>query len=254
MTEPTLPTAWDTWTFWQTTSDGSVPGIEGRVDLDVYAGTLEQLYSAYGNGEEPSMEVKVFDASGMERDWQWVIEQYGPLDIREAGPWTMPDGTKQVIRLVELREKLVSAAVCVVTVRDINGNPISEAGLEAAWYYSTAPLLPDGLNPPTSLWEPRADHGTLDGEGKIGFAMSDQSTYYPDRGDIGPYGTWLLSTQRPSDGYFGIGCKAGTEHAHLEPVFQVMVTDGEEPPPPPEDDSLARIADALEELVAWLKR
>ena len=27
------------WTFWQYTSDGSVPGISGRVDLDRYNGT-----------------------------------------------------------------------------------------------------------------------------------------------------------------------------------------------------------------------
>ena len=27
------------WTFWQYTSDGTVPGISGRVDLDRYKGT-----------------------------------------------------------------------------------------------------------------------------------------------------------------------------------------------------------------------
>ncbi len=39
---PTLPGgAWGggTWTFWQYTSDGSVPGISGRVDLNRYNGT-----------------------------------------------------------------------------------------------------------------------------------------------------------------------------------------------------------------------
>jgi GH25 family lysozyme M1 (1,4-beta-N-acetylmuramidase) len=36
---PSLPAAnWggNGWTFWQYTSDGSVPGISGRVDLDRY--------------------------------------------------------------------------------------------------------------------------------------------------------------------------------------------------------------------------
>ena len=29
----------NSWTFWQYTSDGTVPGISGRVDLDRYNGT-----------------------------------------------------------------------------------------------------------------------------------------------------------------------------------------------------------------------
>ena len=36
---PTVPAGnWggESWTFWQYTSDGIVPGIEGRVDLNVY--------------------------------------------------------------------------------------------------------------------------------------------------------------------------------------------------------------------------
>jgi lysozyme len=40
--EPTVPGgAWggSAWTFWQYTSDGAVPGISGRVDLNRYNGT-----------------------------------------------------------------------------------------------------------------------------------------------------------------------------------------------------------------------
>ena len=39
---PSVPAAnWGgkSWTFWQYTSDGTVPGISGRVDLDRYNGT-----------------------------------------------------------------------------------------------------------------------------------------------------------------------------------------------------------------------
>ncbi|HET9791312.1 MAG TPA: GH25 family lysozyme, partial [Candidatus Angelobacter sp.] len=39
--------AWKMWTFWQHTSDGSVSGINGRVDLNYFAGTLEQLRSRF---------------------------------------------------------------------------------------------------------------------------------------------------------------------------------------------------------------
>jgi lysozyme len=32
--QPTIPTCWKTWTFWQYTDKGSVPGCQGSVDLD----------------------------------------------------------------------------------------------------------------------------------------------------------------------------------------------------------------------------
>jgi lysozyme len=40
---PTIPTTWAKWTFWQHTDNGRVPGIEGPVDLDLFAGTLADL-------------------------------------------------------------------------------------------------------------------------------------------------------------------------------------------------------------------
>jgi lysozyme len=43
---PTLPPPWTRWTFWQHTDRGAVPGIEGPVDLDLFAGTLGELHAA----------------------------------------------------------------------------------------------------------------------------------------------------------------------------------------------------------------
>lgn len=43
---PTLPSAWTRWTFWQHTDRGAVPGIEGAVDLDLFAGALGDLRAA----------------------------------------------------------------------------------------------------------------------------------------------------------------------------------------------------------------
>ena len=40
---PNLPTAWTDWVFWQTSATGSVPGISGDVDLDVFNGNLDTL-------------------------------------------------------------------------------------------------------------------------------------------------------------------------------------------------------------------
>lgn len=43
---PTIPSAWPRWTFWQHTDHGAVPGIEGPVDLDLFAGLPDELPSA----------------------------------------------------------------------------------------------------------------------------------------------------------------------------------------------------------------
>ena len=40
---PSLPPAWPRLRFWQYSSKGSVPGISGDVDLDIYNGTLTEL-------------------------------------------------------------------------------------------------------------------------------------------------------------------------------------------------------------------
>jgi len=40
---PTLPSPWSRWAFWQHTDRGAVPGIEGPVDLDRFAGTPAEL-------------------------------------------------------------------------------------------------------------------------------------------------------------------------------------------------------------------
>jgi lysozyme len=40
---PLVPQAWSTWSFWQYTDTGSVPGISGNVDLDYFNGSITQL-------------------------------------------------------------------------------------------------------------------------------------------------------------------------------------------------------------------
>lgn len=43
---PKVPEGWSTWTFWQDSETGSVPGIESSVDLDLFQGApldLQQL-------------------------------------------------------------------------------------------------------------------------------------------------------------------------------------------------------------------
>lgn len=41
--EPVLPKGWTSWLFWQHSQTGTVSGVTGSVDLDLFSGTLEQL-------------------------------------------------------------------------------------------------------------------------------------------------------------------------------------------------------------------
>ncbi|MFL6232935.1 MAG: glycoside hydrolase family 25 protein [Thermoanaerobaculia bacterium] len=43
VTAPKIPEGWTAWTFWQFSESGSVSGIEGSVDLDIFQGTLQGL-------------------------------------------------------------------------------------------------------------------------------------------------------------------------------------------------------------------
>ena len=41
--EPTVPEGWTSWLFWQHSQTGTVTGVTGSVDLDLFSGTIEQL-------------------------------------------------------------------------------------------------------------------------------------------------------------------------------------------------------------------
>ena len=40
---PYVPPAWSTWSFWQYSDTGSVPGVSGSVDLDAWNGSVSSL-------------------------------------------------------------------------------------------------------------------------------------------------------------------------------------------------------------------
>lgn len=193
-------------------------------------------------------DIRAFDAAGNERDWAWVVQEFGQLDLRLAEPVEI-DGTMQVVRLVKVRE-VVGPSTCTIKLLDINGQPVQ--GIAVAWYWPGAPAI-DPTSPPTSRWEDVADVGTSDSAGTIGPTISEDGYYDPATG-IGPYGAWILAPGHPSDGLFGLGSIAGTEHRHLDPVFQVVVVDGEPEEPEPEGDELARLADAAERIAAALEK
>jgi lysozyme len=47
VTSPKIPEGWSTWAFWQDSENGSVPGIDTPVDLDLFQGTLQELQQEF---------------------------------------------------------------------------------------------------------------------------------------------------------------------------------------------------------------
>ncbi len=45
---PSVPPAWPSWTMWQYTESGSVPGVGGNVDRDTFNGSLADLSRLWG--------------------------------------------------------------------------------------------------------------------------------------------------------------------------------------------------------------
>lgn len=48
---PSTPDAWPRWTFWQHSEMGTVAGITGSVDLDVFDGTMDELLALTGRSD-----------------------------------------------------------------------------------------------------------------------------------------------------------------------------------------------------------
>lgn len=48
VSSPIVPAGWSRWTFWQYSESGTVAGIQGAVDLDLFQGSLEELKALAG--------------------------------------------------------------------------------------------------------------------------------------------------------------------------------------------------------------
>lgn len=53
VSQPQNVNGWTSWTFWQYSDTGTVNGITGNVDLDVYNGSVTQLQNAYQSTPAP---------------------------------------------------------------------------------------------------------------------------------------------------------------------------------------------------------
>ena len=73
-----LPKGWFEWTFWQYSDKGQINGINASVDLNVFNGTLEELYKFAGakiDTEEPQTPKKHTVVAG--DSFESIANQYG---------------------------------------------------------------------------------------------------------------------------------------------------------------------------------
>jgi hypothetical protein len=166
---------------------------------------------------------KVTDRQGQEQDWDWLIAEFGAIELEPA---EAPAGKGQIYRIVELRE-VVGPAAELVHVEDQEGSPLE--GIRVVRHWPDAPLLP-AWPAPTSRWRDRGVFGNTNANGDIGFGMGHGDYYFPPKG--GASAVWVADEGGPSDFIAGLGMLGGTNHRHVDVHFQR--TDAEVPEPSPE--------------------
>ena len=166
---------------------------------------------------------KVFDLQGQERDWEWLEDQYGKVELKIA---QARQSNAPVYRLVSLQDKQGPAAA-IVNVVDQKGEPLE--GVRVVRYWPDAPELPDWPEP-ISKWYQRGVHGPTNAEGNLGFGMGMGDYYYP--ADGGPCAIWVADGGGPSDLLGNHGMIHGTNHRHLDLFYRLEPDDSAEQPEP----------------------
>ena len=98
--KPFLPRGWFNWTFWQYSERGRINGINANVDLNVFNGSLEDLYKFAGariNVEVPQAPQKHTVVAG--DSFESIANKYG-ITVRElvtANPQLLKSGDALVI-------------------------------------------------------------------------------------------------------------------------------------------------------------
>jgi lysozyme len=94
---PLMPLGWFKWTFWQYSKKGAVNGINEKVDMDVFNGTLEELYKFAGAQAPAQTPASHTVAAG--DSFESIANKYG-VTVRElvsANPKLLKTGDKLTI-------------------------------------------------------------------------------------------------------------------------------------------------------------
>lgn len=157
------------------------------------------------------MTVKVFDASGNEKTAAWLKAEFGDVEIRSAP-------AASAYRVLELREN-IGPATTIVTVLDVNGQPIPNVNVVWSW--------PDAPVDATLGWDGKGVVGVTNDNGDVGFGMGKGGFYFPPA--KGPHAVWITG----GDYIGGLGMLGLTNHRHLDVVYQFVEAAPPEPQPEP---------------------
>lgn len=174
-------------------------------------------------GEPPGLPL-IYDRQGQQRDWDWLVANFGPLSLERA---EVPEEEGLVFRIVKL-QGAEGPAVQVVNVADRDGIPLRDVAVVRYW--PDAPELPS-WSPPASTWRDRGVYGGTNQNGDIGFGMGHGDYYHPP--DSGASAVWVAAENGPSDLLDGLGMLGGTNHRHLEVYYQLQKSVDPSLPPPP---------------------
>jgi len=191
----------------------------------------------------------VIDREGRERDWEWLIANFGAVVLKRA---TVPAGATHVYRII----KLVDAegpAVQIVNVVDQDGTPLE--GITVVRHWPDAPPLP-AWPPPASRWRGEGVYGRTGSNGDIGFGMGHGDYYFPPEG--GASAVWLADEAGPSDFIGGLGMIGATDHRHLDVYYRRQEVSSPPPPPPPppppEEELWEALLERLQRIAALLEQ
>ena len=155
-------------------------------------------------------------------DMAWVESEYGSTYQRADEPSIAAAGL--VFRLVEFAEREGPSNIDVIIV-DQAGEPLPGVAVAFSW-----PDAPDLSRP--DEWYPRKITSVTDVAGRVGFALGG-GAYLDDCGGGGPHAIWVSEpgvdpeTTQPSDLADRLGMLGGTNHRHLDLLFQRVETANE---------------------------
>jgi len=211
--------------------------------LDIWQRLLEipEITENGGNGD---MTLKIYDKDNNLRDWDWLEEHYGPIQIKPITDIYQPSDGEIVYEVVYLREKTGDSG-CIINVRDVDGNPVQ--GETVMWGWPDAPA--HGYADKPSNWTETGVPGDTNENGDIGPGMGTGAYYVPP--DIGPH--WIWVWDHPSEFVNGIGMIAGTNHDHLDVGYRAVRWEeddnGNGPTPPPDPGDIAAFIKEVKDTV-----
>jgi lysozyme len=134
---PGLPwSGWTSWTFWQFTSSAKVAGIDGYVDGDVFAGTLDQLQALRGATEMITVDLSPESTKAIANEVLAGRPDGGPYEVHD------PDVPGRLLVLTDAVSQLLARVAQLQATASVMSAEISTLKAAAAAVTGTATPKP----------------------------------------------------------------------------------------------------------------